>query len=34
MLGVDPTVLVRHLTRDHQLQFERARRSIDREVAK
>jgi hypothetical protein len=32
--GVDTNVLVRYLTRDDQRQFERARRSINREVAK
>ena len=34
MLGVDTNVLVRYLTRDDQPQYERARRLIDREVAK
>jgi predicted nucleic-acid-binding protein len=34
MLGVDTNVLVRYLTRDDQRQFERARRLINREVAK
>jgi predicted nucleic-acid-binding protein len=34
MLGVDTNVLVRYLTRDDQPQFERARRLINREVAK
>ncbi len=34
MLGVDTNVLVRFLTRDHQPQYEKARRLIDREVAK
>jgi predicted nucleic-acid-binding protein len=34
MLGVDTNVLVRYLTRDDKAQFERARRLIDRELAK
>ena len=34
MLGVDTNVLVRYLTRDDQPQHEKARRMIDREVAK
>ncbi len=34
MLGVDTNVLVRYLTRDNQPQHEKARRMIDREVAK
>jgi len=34
MLGVDTNVLVRYLTRDDQPQYERARRLINREVAK
>ena len=34
MLGVDTNVLVRYLTRDDQPQYEKARRLIDREVAK
>ena len=34
MLGVDTNVLVRYLTRDDQAQYEKARRMIDREVAK
>jgi predicted nucleic-acid-binding protein len=34
MLGIDTNVLVRYLTRDGQSQYERARRLIDREVAK
>lgn len=34
MLGVDTNVLVRYLTRDDKSQFEKARRLIDREVAK
>jgi len=34
MLGVDTNVLVRYLTRDDQSQYEKARRLIDREVAK
>lgn len=34
MLGVDTNVLVRFLTRDDQPQYEKARRLIDREVAK
>jgi predicted nucleic-acid-binding protein len=34
MLGVDTNVLVRYLTRDNQPQYEKARRMIDREVAK
>jgi predicted nucleic-acid-binding protein len=34
MLGVDTNVLVRYLIRDDQLQYEKARRLIDREVAK
>jgi predicted nucleic-acid-binding protein len=34
MLGVDTNVLVRYLTRDDQRQYERARRLINRELAK
>ena len=34
MLGVDTNVLVRFLTRDDQSQYDKARRLIDREVAK
>jgi predicted nucleic-acid-binding protein len=34
MLGVDTNVLIRYLTRDDQRQYERARRLINREVAK
>lgn len=34
MLGVDSNVLVRYLTRDDRPQYERARRLINREVAK
>jgi len=34
MLGVDTNVLVRYLTRDDQPQYAKARRLIDREVAK
>lgn len=34
MLGVDTNVLVRYLTRDDKPQYEKARRMIDREVAK
>jgi predicted nucleic-acid-binding protein len=34
MLGVDTNVLVRYLTRDDQSQYVRARRLIDRELAK
>jgi predicted nucleic-acid-binding protein len=34
MLGVDTNVLVRYLTRDDLPQYEKARRLIDREVAK
>ena len=34
MLGVDTNVLVRYLTRDHKSQYEKARRLIDRELAK
>jgi predicted nucleic-acid-binding protein len=34
MLGVETNVLVRYLTRDDQPQYEKARRMIDREVAK
>jgi predicted nucleic-acid-binding protein len=34
MLGVDTNVLVRFLVRDDQPQYEKARRLIDREVAK
>jgi predicted nucleic-acid-binding protein len=34
MLGVDTNVLVRYLTRDDKSQYERARRLIDRELAK
>jgi len=33
MLGLDTNVLVRFLVRDHEAQFERARRRIKREVA-
>ena len=32
MLGVDTNVLVRFLVRDHEMQFERARRLIRREI--
>ena len=32
MLGVDTNVLVRFLVRDHEVQFERARRLIKREI--
>ena len=32
MLGLDTNVLVRFLVRDHEAQFERARRLIKREV--
>src|SRR5207247_4794556 len=32
MLGLDTNVLVRFLVRDHEVQFERARRLIKREV--
>ena len=32
MLGIDTNVLVRFLVRDHEAQFERARRLIKREV--
>jgi predicted nucleic-acid-binding protein len=34
MLGVDTNVLIRYLTRDDQPQYEKARRLIDRELAK
>jgi predicted nucleic-acid-binding protein len=34
MLGVDTNVLVRYLTRDDKSQYEKARRLIDRELAK
>jgi predicted nucleic-acid-binding protein len=34
MLGLDTNVLVRYLTRDDAPQYEKARRLIDREVAK
>jgi predicted nucleic-acid-binding protein len=34
MLGVDTNVLIRYLTRDDKSQYEKARRLIDREVAK
>jgi predicted nucleic-acid-binding protein len=34
MLGIDTNVLVRYLTRDDKSQYARARRVIDREVAK
>ncbi|MDP9084482.1 MAG: type II toxin-antitoxin system VapC family toxin [Pseudomonadota bacterium] len=34
MLGVDTNVLVRYLTRDDQPQYDKARRLIEREVAK
>jgi predicted nucleic-acid-binding protein len=34
MLGIDTNVLVRYLTRDDHAQYEKARRLIDREVAK
>ena len=34
MLGVDTNVLVRYLIRDDQPQYEKARRLIDREVAR
>jgi predicted nucleic-acid-binding protein len=34
MLGVDTNVLVRYLVRDDQLQFEKARRLINREASK
>jgi len=34
MLGVDTNVLVRYLTRDDKSQYARARRVIDRELAK
>jgi predicted nucleic-acid-binding protein len=34
MLGVDTNVLVRYLTRDDKSHYEKARRLIDREVAK
>jgi predicted nucleic-acid-binding protein len=34
MLGVDTNVLIRYLIRDDQPQYEKARRLIDREVAK
>jgi predicted nucleic-acid-binding protein len=34
MLGIDTNVLVRYLTRDDRLQYEKARRLIDREVTK
>ena len=32
MIGIDTNVLVRYLARDNQLQFEKARRLINREV--
>ena len=34
MLGVDTNVLIRYLIRDDQLQYEKARRLIDREVSR
>jgi predicted nucleic-acid-binding protein len=34
MIGVDTNVVVRYLTRDDQTQYEKARRLIDRQVAK
>jgi predicted nucleic-acid-binding protein len=34
MLGVDTNVLIRYLTRDDRPQYEKARRMIDRKVAK
>src|SRR6185312_12711920 len=34
MLGIDTNVLVRYLVRDDQLQYEKARRLINREVGK
>jgi predicted nucleic-acid-binding protein len=34
MLGVDTNVLIRYLIRDDQSQYEKARRLIDREIAK
>jgi predicted nucleic-acid-binding protein len=34
MLGIDTNVLIRYLTRDDELQYEKARRLIAREVAK
>lgn len=34
MLGLDTNVLIRYLTRDDKSQYEKARRLIDREVAK
>ena len=34
MIGVDTNVVVRYLTRDDPTQYEKARRLIDREVAK
>jgi predicted nucleic-acid-binding protein len=34
MLGIDTNVLVRYLTRDDKSQYEKARRLIDRELAK
>jgi predicted nucleic-acid-binding protein len=34
MLGVDTNVLVRYLIKDDRLQYEKARRLIDREVSK
>ena len=34
MLGVDTSVIVRYLTRDDKSQFEKARRLIDRELAR
>ena len=34
MLGIDTNVLVRYLVRDDQLQYEKARRLINREVSK
>jgi predicted nucleic-acid-binding protein len=33
MLGIDTNVLVRYLVRDHLVQYEKARRLIDRQVA-
>ena len=34
MLGIDTNVLVRYLVRDDQLQYEKARRLINREISK
>jgi predicted nucleic-acid-binding protein len=34
MLGIDTNVLIRYLVRDDQLQYEKARRLINREVSK